>query len=126
MISREQVIKLIEDLRSYEPGMRRAQMHLIADDYWTAASIIEELQALCDEKDATINEMAYKIGSLLMDSCANTASEIGPFTAAACVNEGVVRGPITDPEIKATELWNSTREGKKKLLESFARSRGVL
>lgn len=61
MISRELVSKFANNLRSYAPGMQRAEMENIASDYFQAADFLEELQALCDEKDAAIEELMNQL-----------------------------------------------------------------
>ena len=140
MISREQVNKTIGDLRSYEPGMRRMKMHLVADDYRTAALLIEELQALCDEKDATIDDLRNQLETEALEKSYKEQrgfEQDGEVLAYASdgskTDTSVVRGPITEQEVGPfyalmTKVCceQSHVEDFHYLLESFARSRGIL
>jgi hypothetical protein len=61
MISKEEISNLVASLKTYEGGIRRAGLSLVADDYNWSITVIEELQALCDEKDATIDELRSQL-----------------------------------------------------------------
>jgi hypothetical protein len=61
VIEKELLLRKIADYRVYSLGMQRASLHQVAGDYEEASNFIEELLALCDEKDATIDELRNQL-----------------------------------------------------------------
>ena len=138
MISREETIKLIEELRLYSHGMLRMSMTACANDYQLAATVIEELQALCDEKDATIDELRNQLETEAHEKSYKEQrgfEQDGEVLAYASkvskTDASVMCGPITWGEAEEAErVWqacpSNSLESYRLSLESFARSRGVL
>lgn len=138
MIIRYIVSNFAKSLRLYAPGMQRAEMKIIASDYSQAADYIEELQALCDEKDATIEELCAQMvkeghakaygQSFEQDGEVIAFGESFPY-ARIIKKDSVSYGPVTRNE--ALTVMSECKialciEDMQDILQKFALKRGLM
>lgn len=133
MIIREIVSNFAKNLRSYAPGMQRAEMKIIASDYSQAADYIEELISLCDEKDATIEELSNPMETHAHANAYGQSfeqdGEVIAFGESFPYTRVVSYGPVTRNE--ALTVMSECKialciEDMQDILQKFAFKRGLI